>query len=174
MVSFITLLVLVLVANAVLLALLSHQFAPRTPRTQVEGECVENYEPMMRLLSRDELAVLRNHPGYTRQMETQFRAERSRLFRGYLRSLEADFDRTCKTIKLIMVQSQTDRRDLASLLVRSQVSFGWGVAVLQVKVALYSWGVGTVDATALFRPFYEVRKALEMLMPQDLALGNLA
>jgi|SRR5579883_1389736 len=136
-----------------------------------ESEPIVNYEPMARLLSPGDLEFLRQQPGYTKKMESQFRSERCRLFRVYLRSLRADFRRTCSTLKQVMLQAQADRPDLAALLLRSQFHFTYGVALAQVNVLFYEWGIGNVDCSAVLEPFRGVRAALESFTPAAVGAG---
>jgi hypothetical protein len=46
---------------------------------------------MIRLFDKRDIEFLRAVPGYTRHMETAFRRRRCRIFRGYLRTLRAEF-----------------------------------------------------------------------------------
>src|SRR5215475_12636455 len=78
---------------------------------------VQRYLPMLRLLESGDVEFIRAQPGYSRRMEWRLRAQRCQIFRGYLRCLNLDFRRICMALKLLMVQSQQDRPDLASVLV---------------------------------------------------------
>src|SRR5690242_18787345 len=84
---------------------------------------IERYRPMLRLLDSSDLEFLRSQPGYTPKMESNLRAQRCTIFRGYLRCLHMDFRRVCLALKLVMVQSHYDRPDLASALMHHQVMF---------------------------------------------------
>src|SRR5438067_10588189 len=81
---------------------------------------IERYRPMMRLLDGGDLESLRSQPGFTPRMATKLRLQRCQIFRGYLRCLNGDFDRVCAAIKVLMVQSQHDRTDLALVLIQHQ------------------------------------------------------
>jgi hypothetical protein len=165
MVVFLTIVIAILAVNGLILMVLSRQFAPtklsRTPRE----ERVENYSPMLRLLDCNELLYLRNQPGFTRQMELRLRRQRATLFAHYLRSLQADFREACAALKVVMAQASTDRRDLASLVLRSQAQFAYRVATLRLQVVLYRWGVGAVDVAGVFAPFDALRHVLQTLTP---------
>lgn len=130
---------------------------------------VERYRPMLRLLDERDLEFLRSQPGFSPKMETKLRAQRAQIFRDYLRGLEADFRRVCTAIKVLMLQSQLDRPDLASVLVRHQASFALGVAVVNVRLILYRWGWGGVDVSELVKRFDLMRLELRSLLPSSMA-----
>src|ERR1700689_4415181 len=89
---------------------------------------IERYRPMMRLLDSGDLEFLRSQPGFTPRMATKLRVQRCQIFRGYLRCLNGDFQRVCAAIKVLMLQSQHDRPDLAGVLVQHQAMFSCGMA----------------------------------------------
>ena len=126
---------------------------------------IDQYRPMMRLLDGSDMAFLRSQPGFTPKMASYLRKEHCRAFRGYLRCLQADFQSVCWAMKGIMLQSQTDRPDLAAMLLRSQVAFACGVLQLQLRVALYSVGIGTVSVGDLLKQFDGMRLELQSLTP---------
>src|SRR5579884_253146 len=106
----------------------------------IEDLSLDHYRPMLRMLEVGDIAFLRSQPGFTPQMATQLRAQRVRIFDRYLNSLETDFSRICSAIKLIMVQSQRDRPELAEALVRQQITFACGMLVVRCRLRLYGWG----------------------------------
>jgi hypothetical protein len=126
---------------------------------------VERYKPMLRLLDARDLEFLRTQPGYSPRMEAKLRAQRCQVFRDYLRGLEADFRRVCTAVKVLMLQSQFDRPDLASVLVQHQVSFALGVAVVKVRLVFFRWGLSGVDVSDLVKRFDAVRVELSRLAP---------
>ncbi len=88
-----------------------------------------------------DLDFLRAQPGFKPCIEDRHRAQRSRLFREYLRNLDEDFGNICAALKVLMVQSQHDRPDLA---------LGpWGLTVVQLRLLCYRYGFGTVDTGGL-------------------------
>ena len=132
---------------------------------------VESYRPMVRLLDGEDLAFLRSQPGFTPQMAANLRVQRCQIFRGYLRCLNADFSRICGAIKVLMVQSRSDRPDLAAALLRSQANFACGMAIVHFRLFLYRYGVGTVDVSSLMRIFDGMRLELRSLVPATLPMG---
>lgn len=126
---------------------------------------VERYRPMMRLLDDRDLEFLRSQPGFTPRMATRLRTQRCRIFRGYLRCLEGDFRRVCMAVKVLMLQSRHDRPDLAAALVRHQATFALSLAIVNVRVFAYRWGLGGVDVSSLVRSFDAMRLELRSLAP---------
>jgi hypothetical protein len=125
----------------------------------------ERYRPMLRLLDGRDLKLLRAQPGFTPEMEQAVRRQRSQMFRGYLRSLTADFQRVCVAIKLLMVHSGTDRPDLASILVQNQMLFAIRLVQVEFAVYLYRCGLCNVNTTALVQLFDTIRIELRTLLP---------
>jgi hypothetical protein len=126
---------------------------------------VDRYRPMLRLLDENDLKFLRSQPGFTSSMEAKLRAQRCQIFRGYLRGLETDFRRVCTAVKLLMLQSEVDRPDLASVLVQQQASFALGMAIVNMRLVLYRWGIAGVDVSDLVKRFDAMRLELWNLAP---------
>lgn len=158
---------LVLLACAVALVLRQIFSRDRLPiTTEWIGELsADRYRPMIRLLDEDELRFLRSQPGFTSGMESRVRSERCAIFRGYLESLQSDFRRTCTALKLVMAHSESDRPDLASKLLKAQMDFAAGVAVIQVQLAFYRFGIGRVDVGGLVRLFDGMSLQLRDMSP---------
>lgn len=133
----------------------------------IEGLSIERYSPMLRLLNQEDLHFLRAQPGYTPQRATKFRIQRCQIFRGYLRQLDSDFKRTCVALKVLMVQSEHDRPDLASVLMRNQMTFAYGMMTVQFQLVFYRYGIGTVDVTGLVKVFDGLRLELRTLVPAE-------
>jgi hypothetical protein len=132
---------------------------------------IERYRPMMRLLDGADLEFLRSQPGFTPRMATKLRIQRCRIFRGYLRCLNGDFQRVCAAIKMLMLQARQDRPDLAGVLVRQQVMFACGMGLVSVRLFLYRWGWCGVDVTSLIGNFDRMRLELRSLVPAALSAG---
>jgi len=129
----------------------------------------ERYRPMLRLLDEGDLRFLSKQPGFTSQKAARFRAQRCRILRGYLRSLQVDFGRICTALKVVMAQSQQDRADLVSALVRSQVTFTCGIAAIHFRLLLYRWGFGKVEVASLLQVFDGMRLELRTLVPAEIS-----
>ncbi len=148
----------------------SHASLPVTAEW-IDELSIERYRPMLRLLDSEELEFLRSQPGYTRTMEKKFRTERCQILRGYLRCLDADFTRVCTAIKVLMLQSRHDRPDLAAAMVRHQVRFATGMALVRMRLVLYGWGLGAGDVKSLVLIFDQVSVDLRTMLPAQLPVG---
>jgi hypothetical protein len=131
----------------------------------METLSVERYRPMLRLLNQDDLSFLKSQPGFRPDMAKRLRRQRCDIFKGYLRHLCADFQLTCAALKLIMLHAPIDRPDLASLLLRAQVSFALGLLQIHVRLALYRWGLAGVDVRNLVQLFDGMQLELRSLVP---------
>ena len=116
----------------------------------------DRYRPMMRLLGEEDFQFLRSQPGFTSRMAADVRLQRCRIFRGYLRSLQRDFDVVCAVLAL--VTPQTDLR-------RYRVLFAMGLAAVRLRLWLYRWHIGGVDTTDIVQLFETVRQHLGVPAP---------
>jgi len=137
----------------------------------IDDLSLDRYRPMLRMLDGDDIAFLRSQPGFTANMAVKLRAQRAQIFRGYLRSLETDFGRVCAAIKLVMLQSQHDRPELAEALLRQQVTFACAMLSVRVHLSLYRVGLGGVEVSNLVKIFDGMRLELRNLVP---AAGQMA
>src|SRR5438270_7633371 len=71
----------------------------------------DRYHPMLRLLEETDFRFLRTQKSFTPAMEQRLRAQRVEVFRGYLKMLESDFKRVCTALKIVLIQSASDRPD---------------------------------------------------------------
>jgi hypothetical protein len=134
LVYFGLLVILLVVATRHLLS--PHPFS--VTNEQVEELSIERYRPMLGLLDRQELDSPCAHPGIAARMG--FRVQRSRAFREYLGQMDDDFQRTSMALKVLIVQSTHDRPDLASALVRSQITFACRMMMVRFQLVLYRYG----------------------------------
>jgi hypothetical protein len=126
---------------------------------------VEKYAPMRRLLCEDDVRFLASQPGSSRSAIRQFRAQRCEMFLGYLRWLKADFGLICAALRLLMVQSQTDRPDLAVLLIRQKMLFATSLIAIYCNLALYRVGIASVQVDDIIGAFDVLRIELRQLIP---------
>ena len=132
---------------------------------------LERYRPMMRLLDSRDIEYLLGQPGFTPRMAARLRAQRCQIFRGYLRSLSADFDRVCAAIKILLLESRQDRPELASVLMQHQFMFASRMLLVQVHVFFYRWGLCSVDVTGLVKIFDRTQLELRKLVPATVLDG---
>jgi hypothetical protein len=148
-------------------------FAGELPVTSqwIEDLSLDRYRPMLRMLEGGDIEFLRSQPGSTPSMTRKLRAQRTQIFRGYLKSLESDFARVCSAIKLIMRQWKHDRSELAETLIRQQITFACSMLGVRVRLLLYSWGIGGVDVTQLVKLFDSMRVELRSLVPTSSSIA---
>src|SRR5437762_1281290 len=123
---------LVCAAVIVGLALVLHNLTRAESALPVTAEWItelstDRYRPMMRLLDLSDIEFLRSQPGFTPKMESRLRAQRTQIFRGYLRCLNLDFKRVATALKVLLTQSEQDRPDLAAALLQHQIRFASGI-----------------------------------------------
>jgi hypothetical protein len=138
--------------------------------TWIEELSPERYRPMMHLLDADDFEFLQAQPDFTPGMARSLRAQRCRLFRGYLRTLSADFGRVVMALKLILVCSAHDRPELSSALVAQQVKFAMTLAGVHVRLFLFRWDLCRVDVSRLVSIFDSMRLELQALVPANAEL----
>ncbi len=131
----------------------------------IEALSTDRYRPMVRLLDAADIEFLRSQPGFTGKMEAKLRAQRCRIFRGYLDCLDSDFKRVCLALKLVLAHSSQDRPDLAAGLVHQQVLFASGLLSAHFRLCLYRVGICSVDGTSLVKIFDGMRLELRSLVP---------
>lgn len=124
----------------------------------------QRYQPLERLLDENEMARLLSHPAITPKMLRSLRTRRVRIFRGYLKSLSADYGRVCTTVKLLMVQSAQDRPDLANVLVTQRITFNLRLMMAECRLTLHALGLGGVDVAQLVAALDSMRLELNTLM----------
>jgi hypothetical protein len=168
--------VLTCVALAVGLILVVRKLATAGGRLPVTAEWIdelsaERYRPMMRLLDGGDLEFLCSQPGFTPRMAARLRSQRCQIFRGYLRCLNSDFGRVCSALKLLLLQSQNDRPDLASVLVHHQIMFTGGMLAVYCRLFFYRFGLCSVDVSSLVGIFDAMRLELRSLVPATMAVG---
>ena len=93
-------------------------------------------------------------------LEKRLREQRVCVFRAYLWMLDADFHRVCSGVKQFMVETECDRPEVASILMKRQAAFGWGMMVVKFRLALYRYGMARVDVAGLVGGFDRMRVEL--------------
>ncbi|MGB9604484.1 MAG: hypothetical protein ACP5U2_05325 [Bryobacteraceae bacterium] len=131
---------------------------------------LEKYRPMERLFARDDYEFLSAQPGFTPALARRLQAERRRILRRYLRCLNRDFDRLCTALKLLMLNAEQDRSELAIELFRQRLNFRLALAGVHTQLALQALGLGTVRVHGLVAALETMRERLQMLAAQPVAV----
>ena len=127
--------------------------------------CVDiaaRYRPMQRLLDAADFDFLSSHPACNSKILRQMRTDRVRLFRAYLRSLTLDFARTATGLESVMIASNVDRPDLAKLIGKSRLGFAKGLVVVEIRLVLFRYGLGSVDIQPLVASIARMREQLQL------------
>ena len=127
----------------------------------LERFSIETYRPMERLFDEADFEFLASQPGYDPSIARKLRAERRRIFRGYLRCLIGDFNELVHLAQLATVHSSEDRPDLASAIFRVRLNFFWNVAAAEVRLALAPLPLGSIHAERLIGCVTSLRDDLE-------------
>jgi len=141
------------------------QRGPDVPRDWTLELSVERYQPMLRLLSEDDICFLRSQPGGSSALVKRLRRQRYQVFRSYLGSLQRDFHRGCEMLTFLLLQSQSDRRDVFRALFFSRLKFSLAVLRVHWRLLLYRWDIAPVPASLLMGLFECLRLELFALNP---------
>jgi hypothetical protein len=126
---------------------------------------VDRYRPMLRLLSKEDDEFLASECGYSGSQIRKARAERRRIFRAYLKNLRRDFGRLHYAARILLLDSNEDRSDLAAKLVQTRLAFFFGLLVVEYNLALHAAGVGEVDVRGLLGSLEGLQLDCTLLLP---------
>lgn len=110
---------------------------------------IARYEPMMRLMSKDDLLFLEAQPGFRGEVRKKFIGERRRIFRLYLHDLAADFHRLHRHARMIAASMPADQAPLIGVLIRQQARFWFEMTAMELQLSLDWMGMRSIDASAL-------------------------
>jgi len=110
---------------------------------------LDRYRPMGRLLADADFEFLARCGQAGMQIARDLRSARRRIFRTYLRDLARDFHRLHGAAKLLLLQSQEDRPDLALLLVKQRLVFALAMLAVEWRLLLHTLGLSAVDTARL-------------------------
>lgn len=123
------------------------------------GVSAERYKPMLRLLSEEDLSFVAANNSLRRTLKSG----RRKLLRSYLRCLTRDYGYLLAGVRSAMASSASDRPDLARALAKNRALFALAVYKVEVRLALHSLGVGTVDISGLVDAFEGLRTQVTVL-----------
>ena len=130
----------------------------------------KDYRPIQRLLDPKDFDYLRRK-GISEARIESLMEERRRIFRICLRSLAHDFNQVHQTLALILVQSRTDRPELAAELAKQKVLFYRQLMFVEFRLALNSCGISRMPAIDLLGPLDALQSQLRELCPAGSAAG---
>jgi hypothetical protein len=138
----------------------------------IEELSTDHYRPMLRLLDGEDLEILRSQPGFGPEQVRAFRRDRTRIFREYLNRLNTDFACVSMALKIVMLQSEQDRPELASTLFHNQMRFAAGMVAVRARLVLFELGVGTIKVDNLLGVFDMMRLQLRQMVPESAVWGS--
>jgi hypothetical protein len=122
---------------------------------------VDRYRPMLRLLSDADLDFASASP----VLRGKIRARRREMFRGYLRCLTKDYALLLSGVRRMMVESGTDRPDLAKALAKNRMMFTLALCRIELHLQLHVLGIGKVDVSGLVGALDALRGAVSVMTP---------
>ncbi len=126
---------------------------------------IEKYRPMLRLLATDDYDFLAMQAGQSLSTIRKLRRERRKIFRAYLRSLAADFQRLHLAGKMLLVYSTEDRSEFASRLFQQKITFSLAMLNVHFHLALHTLGFGIVDVRTLLGSVESLRVEVSSIQP---------
>ncbi len=135
---------------------------------------IDRYRPMLRLLDARDSNSAQHELGFGHDRQLEFRRERGRIFREYLKRLNSDFACLCLALKIMMLQSEVDRPDLASRMLYGQIRFAVLIVSAHLRLALYqcNLGSGTVDVRRMLALFDSMHYQLRQMVPESAVWGS--
>ncbi|MGH9657217.1 MAG: hypothetical protein ACRD96_01670 [Bryobacteraceae bacterium] len=128
----------------------------------------EKYKPMEMLLSEREYRFLASQPGFTPEIGNRFRADRRRVFRGYLKCLRQDFNRIYLVTKVLLVYSDVQRPELLRQLLFQRIRFAVALLRVEARLATHRIGLGAADARVLVESLEAMHIQVRELMAKPL------
>jgi hypothetical protein len=110
---------------------------------------IERYEPMLRLLSAEDMDFLRRTAGSDPKISTEWEKQRRRILRLYLNELCGDFRRLHARARMLAAEAPSTDSEMVSGLIRQQVRFWRAIAGIELRLLLSSSGLTKVDARIL-------------------------
>lgn len=125
---------------------------------------VARYRPMERLLDEEDYRFLSSQSGDTTDLVRRLRAERRKIFRGYLGCLKKDFNRLEGLLRLYTVYAEEDRPELVRAILRRRLRFTCAFWAVEFRLLLHSLGMGTVDVRQVLAPLDSMKLQLGQLV----------
>jgi hypothetical protein len=132
-----------------------------------------DYGHFKRLLDPADFEFLRRR-GVAEEKIKKLRRERRQIYKLCLRSLAADYNRVQQALNMVLVQSETDRPDLAAMIARQKVQFYRSLMIAEASLILHACGVDRIPSVDLVRPFVALQEQLQQLSLSPAMAGSAA
>jgi len=126
---------------------------------------ISKYRPMERLLVDDDFEFLGSQEGNTPGLARKLRAQRRRVFRGYLRCMRRDFARLYLAAQLLLLHSTVDRPDLAISLLKQRALFTLALLAVEWRLVLHAARLAPVNVHHLVEALDGMRAQIQQLAP---------
>ncbi len=160
--------VLILVSTGASCLWMMYRLVKPRPHAEDLDSCADVHwrtsQPIERLLDPAEFEFLRRR-GLSAARINALRVKRRQLFRMYLHSLTQEFNAVHNALKLIVVQSETDRADLARELARQRILFYRHLTLIRIHLLLSALGMEMAPTIELIRPLERLRTEFLLLAP---------
>jgi hypothetical protein len=119
------------------------------------------YRALELVLDEADQNFLQMHSCCDASMKKRFRKIRAGIFRRCLCQLDDDFNRICRAITVLMVASETDRPDLAGIMMKQKLFFAVRMASVECKLVFYGLGWSKVGGRGLITTLDSMRCCLQ-------------
>jgi hypothetical protein len=134
-------------------------------RPGMAGTETHSMIPMIRLFDQRDIEFLRALPGHTRRMETEFRRRRCRIFRGYLRSLRAEFLVAQTEAETLRIEFPEEHERPALTATGCRVRFACAMTAAYFCLFRYRWDLGGSGPGPVVRRFEGIRGEIRRWAP---------
>jgi hypothetical protein len=101
------------------------------------------------LLCEEDFSFLSRQPGFDLVLYKKFRRERLRIFRQYMKTLVADYNRLHTAARVLIASTSQDQSDSMARLIRLRMTFIGVVCHAEVNYLLCCVGLRTLAVRAL-------------------------
>ncbi len=115
----------------------------------LEEFSASRYRPMERLFQGEDYEFLAAQRGYRPELEKKLRAERRKVFRGYLVAMRNDFEKLMAAGKLLYLANPEPDPQFATMLYRHHTTFMKRYYYAYMLLTLQDLGLARADASGL-------------------------
>lgn len=149
-------------------------WAPAVPPAAEFPELsLSRYEPMARLLSRQDIEFLKTQPGYRPEIARKLQRTRRRVFRSYLVDLAAEFRSLHALARHMVASAGAQDPALVSSLFRQQFTFWRAIAAIELRLMTSGLGfagaLSNVNVGVLIDAMNTLRAEMARLTPAPTA-----
>jgi hypothetical protein len=140
-------------------------------RPRMAGTEAHSLIPVLRLFDQRDIEFLRALPGHTRRMETEFRRRRCRIFRGYLRSLRAEFLLAQTEAETLRIEFPEEHEQPVPTAAGCRVRFACAMTAAYFCLFQYRWNLGGSGLGPVVQRFEGIRAEIRRWAPGFLSVA---